>query len=77
MRGGEATLAAAERGEGIASLRQPPEQMFATAQAAADAFSEINSPNENSSKEYSPLNERHHLLRAEIESHQPRQPLHR
>lgn len=42
---------AAERGEGIASLQQPLEQMFVTAQAAADAFNEINSPNENSSKE--------------------------
>lgn len=45
-------LVAAERGEGIASLGQPLEQMFAAAaHAAADAFNQINSPNENSSKE--------------------------
>lgn len=49
--GGEAAPVAAEWGEDIALSRQPLEQMFATAQAAADAFNEINSPNENSSKE--------------------------
>lgn len=42
---------AAEQGEGITAWQQFLEQMFVTAQAAADAFSEINSPNEKSSKE--------------------------
>lgn len=38
-------------GEGTAALRQPTEQMLEAARAAADAFNEINSPNENASKE--------------------------
>lgn len=41
----------AEQGEGFASLWQPLKKAFVTAQAAADGFNEINSPNENSSKE--------------------------
>lgn len=51
MRGGAAMLGEAEKGEGFASLWQPLEQAFVTAQAAADVFNEISSPNENSSKE--------------------------
>lgn len=47
MCNGEATLVAAEQEK---ELWQPLEQMFVTVQAAADAFNEINSPDENSSK---------------------------
>ena len=38
---GEAMLVGAERGEGIAILRQSPEQIFVSAQAATDTFNEI------------------------------------
>lgn len=38
-------------GRGTATVRQPIEQMFVTARAAADAFNEISFPNENTSKE--------------------------
>lgn len=51
VRGGAAPPGAAAQGEGFASLWQPLKQAFMTAQAAADGFDEINSPNENSSKE--------------------------